>query len=368
MKKKLSKSEFAILRFIRNYIYLRNEPFDLIKAFVCLICKLLKKKIVVKMNIDENIQKYASQETLHNIRLYKKLYNDVLYSTLVFGSMAQEYFAFDFYSKTYEERRKYITMYSRAQEFDEKINVKKATAVFYNKYKTYNAFKKYYGRKLIRIAPDIDNYNEFYDFVVSMDKFVYKPTTLGSGKGIKLIQNYTPESLPALYDSFKADGECVIEEVIVQAPEMAAINPSSVNTMRMLTVITTDGIRIVNPFLRMGRNNSFVDNAGSGGVFALVDEESGIVCATPIDEDKNSYIFHPDSNMQLVGFKIPRWEEAKTLARELAKEVPEVRFVGWDLALTKDGWIMIEGNANAILIPQQMLIHKGMKKDLYSLI
>lgn len=58
----------------------------------------------------------------------------------------------------------------------------------------------------------------------------------------------------------------------------------------------------------------------------------------------NNYTYHPDTNIKLVGFQIPKWNEAVETAINLAKQVPDVRYVGWDLALTADGWVMIEGN------------------------
>lgn len=100
----------------------------------------------------------------------------------------------------------------------------------------------------------------------------------------------------------------------------------------------------------MGRGTSFVDNAGSGGIGCNVDSKTAvIVCAG--DEMGNDYIYHLDTKVKLIGYKIPKWEEAVSTAIELARQVPDVHYVGWDLALTNNGWVLIEGNEDGQFFP-----------------
>lgn len=120
--------------------------------------------------------------------------------------------------------------------------------------------------------------------------------------------------------------------------------------------------------LRIGQGNTFVDNGGAGGILAPIDLETGIIHSIPMDKLLNKYIIHPDTGVQIIGYKIPRWNEAIALARKLAYVVPSVRYVGWDLALTDDGWIMIEGNDNGQFVARQMLDQSGEKQMYYSLI
>ena len=86
-----------------------------------------------------------------------------------------------------------------------------------------------------------------------------------------------------------------------------------------------------------------MDNVCSGGLSAVVDTETGIVCSPGIDKLGYRRILHPDSGEQIVGFRIPRWDEAMALVKELAMKT-EDRYTGWDIALSKDGWVMVEGN------------------------
>ena len=140
------------------------------------------------------------------------------------------------------------------------------------------------------------------------------------------------------------------------------LHKESVNTVRIPTINYGDRIEIFHPFLRIGRGNAFVDNAGSGGIGCCIDVATGVVqCAG--DELGNDYSVHPDSGLELIGFEIPRWDEAVEMAKELASLVPEVHYVGWDLALTDKGWVMIEGNEDGQFLTQ-FFSHTGIAGEI----
>lgn len=56
----------------------------------------------------------------------------------------------------------------------------------------------------------------------------------------------------------------LLEERIIQDQEFSSFNDSSVNTVRVCTFNTKDGIVPAYGFFRTGRNGSFVDNAATG--------------------------------------------------------------------------------------------------------
>ena len=66
----------------------------------------------------------------------------------------------------------------------------------------------------------------------------------------------------------------------------------------------------VYPIELLVRKSKKIDNAGSGGIFASVDYENGIVQSDAIDFRGNHYNFHPDTNAQIVGFRLPEWQRA----------------------------------------------------------
>jgi hypothetical protein len=159
----------------------------------------------------------------------------------------------------------------------------------------------------------------------------------------------------------------VMEELIRQGSEMAVLHPQSVNTVRITTLRVGDKINIIHPFFKVGRAGNIVDNAAQGGIFGVIDIDTGVVTSA-CDKHGNRYIRHPETGVQLIGFVIPKWEEALELSRELSKVVPEAIYVGWDLAYTEDGWVVVEGNSRAQFVCYQIAEQKGFRKELESML
>lgn len=367
MNKVLNRFELIMLKVSRKLFKNHNEPFDIAVWLFCIVSRLLRRRSVRKLMITDAIETYAAKEVLANRRLKRKLYNDILYSALILGSTAEEYFWYKFETKKYFERRKFLTIFTRPFEFDQYMNEKEGTWIFQNKYKTYQNFKEYYRRSLILLESE-ENYKEFREFTQKHKVFVYKPYNQAHGIGIRLINISDYDSTESAFKALLRQGTFVLEERIIQSPDMAVLNSSSVNTIRVTTVLTKTGVHIMYPFIRIGKDNAFVDNGGAGGIIALVHVDTGIVYTIPQDIYGNQFIQHPDTKTQIVGFKVPRWQELIELAKRLPYVVPTVRYVGWDLALTSNGWVMIEGNNGGMLGGQQMLDQTGKKEAYYSLL
>lgn len=248
---------------------------------------------------------------------------------------------------------------SFAPEFDKnifcaKVNDEADSSVYYYKWNTYSRFKKYYKRDVVQVKSLEDLGSEsFYDFVERHRRFMLKPESRSCGRGIRIIDTVSVDDAKQQIKKVYCNGDTrfVLEELVEQCAEMARLHPESVNTVRFPTFRLDDRVHIFPPYLRMGQGSSFVDNAGSGGIFGLVDLETGRVYAA-CDELGNTYEVHPDTKERIIGFVVPRWEEALSLVKELITVIPSVRWVGWDLALTDDGWVLIEGNERAQFVFQ----------------
>lgn len=140
----------------------------------------------------------------------------------------------------------------------------------------------------------------------------------------------------------------MIEECVTNCKEIEVINPSSLNTVRATTLIEKDGTpRIVSIILRVGAPGSHVDNWGAGGVGYNFDLETGICNMYGRDKKNRPYVYHPGSNVQMIGFKLPRFDDLKQYVVELTKVFPSARYVGWDIAITPNGFDLIEMNCPA---------------------
>ena len=137
----------------------------------------------------------------------------------------------------------------------------------------------------------------------------------------------------------------LIEEVVIQCKKMNDLYPHSINTVRIITVNRYDGkVKVVAAYQRIGNNGRIVDNYNGGGMVVPINEQTGIIEYPAVDKLKNIYYKHPITNTDIVGFKIPMYKEAVNLAKKAAKVVKEIRYVGWDIAITDKGPVIIEGN------------------------
>lgn len=271
-----------------------------------------------------------------------------------------EFFLYHFDQLTHQERLSFVTEYEK-NIFCDQVNNPKCQEVFDNKWLTYQKFKKYYGRNVL-LSNQIDNL-QFEEYALKHKAFIVKPIVSSLGKGIKKVLIDGTLSYDKLFKKLVNDYPrgFIIEDLIEQDERIGAIHPQSVNTLRVHTIRLKDGVKVFRPYLRMGRGDSVVDNAGAGGIFTSVDMTTGIITKA-VDELGRFYTIHPDSGVELVGFHIPQWDEALKTAKELAEVIPENRYTGWDLALAKNGWVMVEGNTRAQMvfqIPEQ----KGFREE-----
>lgn len=289
----------------------------------------------------------------------EKIVLDILDMAQKYRFSADEYFCYHFENRSEEERNTFISDLNRI-DFCEKLNKASNLPYFDDKMKSAQVFGKYYGRDICGVKSTKD-LEAFRDFLREHPRFMFKPLTGTCGQGIS-IMTLSPDDTETLVKMIEEncsglkDG-FIAEELVTQTPEMAQFHPSSLNTIRVATVKFDEGVEVVASFFRMGRGGNIVDNAGAGGVFGTIDIETGVVDAVG-DEFGNLYEAHPDSGIPIKGFTVPKWDEAKNMAIELAQIVKGNRYAGWDLALTENGWIMIEGNARGQFV-WQMPRQKG---------
>ncbi|MDE7159357.1 MAG: hypothetical protein K2O24_00730 [Muribaculaceae bacterium] len=191
------------------------------------------------------------------------------------------------------------------------------------------------------------------------DRFIIKTTESSHGDNVWVIEGveYTAgDAILRRYDgremtlsSVLGKEPLIFESLIEQTPQMMALNPSSVNTVRFMTTLMPDGTaRTIATFIKIGRAGSCVDNAGAGGnVDAAVDVRTGRLYnaisfngwrkITPIQN-------HPDTGCRVEGMVIENWEEIKRRVEDFQRRLPYVKAAGWDIAITPRGPVVIEVN------------------------
>ena len=123
----------------------------------------------------------------------------------------------------------------------------------------------------------------------------------------------------------------------------------STNTVRIVTLVPEHGSALIACAVqRIGTTRSApVDNFGAGGLSAGIDVATGMIgpgAAKPVNGRMSWHERHPESGAQIAGVVIPNWPSIAGEMLALAARLPGIRYAGWDVVVTDDGFSIIEGN------------------------
>jgi len=193
------------------------------------------------------------------------------------------------------------------------------------------------------------------------DVFVIKTVSGGGGVGVYIIKkendnqfllnNITMHNTAELLEFFKTLDNYIFTEFIVPSDFSKSLNETSVNTMRVMTLIDpkTNKAFIAFAVQKIGTSESAPqDNFSKGGLTAAIDLETGQLsdCAThPKTKVHERYTHHPDTNIKIKGVTIPDWKSVKTEILNAANSLPMLKCIGWDFVISNKGLLVaIEGN------------------------
>lgn len=273
---------------------------------------------------------------------------------MIYGVLPEEYICYDYRNLDDKGKREFVTDLSR-EEIYKKCNNPNFVHIFENKYETYCLLKSYYQRDALLLNGTVSN-DELLDFIVKHKKIVCKPINLYLGKGIEILNTEDFKDIKDeqsyLLSLVQQNKEYILEDLIVQSADLGIFHPQSVNTIRIPTFRTKDGIVICQPFFKSGQGDNIVDNGGHGGILTAVDAETGVLISRGVDEKGTVFLKHPDSGIVFFGYQLPDWQQVIQIVTECMQFVPEVKYVGWDLAHTEQGWIIVEGNFRGQFVGQ----------------
>ena len=177
---------------------------------------------------------------------------------------------------------------------------------------------------------------------------IIKPSLYSRGKGIQALEikdgitNLDHQSIQEVFKSYKKNFQ--IQERIRQHAKMSELNPSSVNTIRIVTFRSGMEILLISVVVRIGRKGAVIDNQCAGGISAVIDENGklGKYGFGGFDDDN---ILKTDTGVTLEGFEIPSFDKALETVKKLHFQLPFFDLIGWDIAIAEDGEpILIEWN------------------------
>lgn len=269
------------------------------------------------------------------------IFADMLWCALKDNVGYLDYRVFGFAYITPSKRKTFLTM-NKNLMLTQIMNSSEAKVYYNDKTLFLNKFSKYTKRQWI----DIKNKrpSDLKRFCKGKESVFVKPPCSFGGQGIGEIKITPYTNFDSLFDELTRSEQTLVEEKIIQHEKMATLHPESINTLRIVTLNHNGKVHILSQLLRMGQNKSVIDNVTNGGIYAPVDENGVITHPAFCDKTGELFSVHPTTRVYLPGFRIPYYKEAIETVKEIASAEKDMGYVGWDVAITPDGPIIVEGN------------------------
>lgn len=268
--------------------------------------------------------------------------SDMAWCLMKYGARPIDYYRFKFYNLNRFERNRYLTFY-RYMKIAKKLI--RQGVIFADKVKEYNQYSPFINRAWMPTRGVSSH--ELKEFIVSNGECIAKPNRGEQGKGIYVVSNDIIANNHHILEELSSC-DYILEAKLANCKELDRINHSSLNTLRVYTMLDKTGKPVIlNMMLRIGKTGSDVDNWGAGGVAYEINLDEGIVHGYGIDKQCHKHLKHPGTDFVMPGFKIPQYPKVLEMIEKLCRIDSNSRLVGWDIAITPDGPELIEMNCPA---------------------
>lgn len=267
-----------------------------------------------------------------------------------------------FFRKEMQKSRWGWTKYTsdRMSETMRRINPEDVAELFSDKARFDARFERYLGREWI--CPRDCTPQALGEFLHKHTDAIAKPR---AGKGGFSVEELCPPKseyeLKKLQERLIEEDK-IVEEHIRQHPEVSAFYPNAVNTIRLTTFYTEKGPVLLAPLMRIGRGESVADNFDSGGVLTMLDVDTGRMLSGAMNKQYVWFDAHPETGKKFEGFVVPHWDKVRALCLAAAEEEPRAAYIGWDVAITPEGCVLVEGNSRPS-INWQCVDRRGWRKE-----
>lgn len=203
---------------------------------------------------------------------------------------------------------------------------------------------KHMGKFFINEKDEILTHNEALDELLKYDRLIMKPSVLKQGKGVKILdfENNREEALKDLRQ-YVRNGDFVVQELIKQSEQMNSFNDTSVNTIRIVSLILDNKVEILSSVLRIGSKGSVVDNYYHGGKERPIEKETGYLRDYLFQKDE---LFRVDDNQKPLERELLKGYDKASKLVSLHSRFPHIRLIGWDFAIDENYEpVVIEINA-----------------------
>jgi hypothetical protein len=192
----------------------------------------------------------------------------------------------------------------------------------------------------------------FHMLLENHPSFFLKKADSGNGKEVYKIDKHSID----LMDSIDLESTYVMEKTIIQHEALDRINPNCVNTLKVITYRKGNSIYFPNCYFRMGVGEAHLDNVKYGGFFIKYDIDTNKLDKagyTYMNYGGKSYYKHPDTHYVFEDKSLIYSKEIKKTLTKAALLFDGL-LIGWDIAYSVDGPLIIEGSLNPNLKKSQI--------------
>lgn len=262
-----------------------------------------------------------------------------MFNFIRYGCSYTDYFRGDYINLNAKQKKTFVTAksfykilhYLNDDEEREKLN---------NKIIFDGIFKEYLKRDFIDLRTA--TLEDFENFINGKEIFFAKVIDGLGGHGTeKIIVNSYPNK-EDLFSKLKEKRQYLCEEAIIQSDELNEINPYVVNSYRVVTLYKDGEAYVIGNALRVNQGTDSVIGCTDDLYFSF--DENGYIDSNVVDDYGNIYDEHPLTHKKFKEVHVNGVREAFEMCKKCALKLPKVRYIGWDVAFTPNGPVLIEGN------------------------
>ena len=273
-------------------------------------------------------------------KCYPLLVLDTGWCVLRYGMALTDYLNFKLYKRTHAQRKEYFGA-MREEKFYDTVSPPAYKKRFTVKPDFIREFAAYTRREIT--VPGRDDFAHFCAFLDKHAEFMSKPYDGSGGASVEKRKASDITDRQAFYDHAK-ENRIYLEELVTQHPDMNVLCPASVNTIRMMTYNDNGTPVFLWCGLRVGNGINPVDNFHAEGMGVNIDPETGKLYGVAINKDNEEFVAHPTTGVVFDGFQLPDFAQAKQMVLEACLLSDKIKMIGWDIALSDKGPLIIEAN------------------------
>lgn len=279
-----------------------------------------------------------AQKTGMNARA---IFQDIVRAKKLNHISLNEYAWTGYYELDKKQKRTVSTLWTRAQ-FRKTFTDRRYICILMNKVIFAKVFSEFYGRQWVSFADATPE--RLRELGGELGKIVVKPGCKGQGVGVRVLPVSTDAQAEAAMERIARMKNGIAEEYILQHETLSRLNPGAVSIIRFYSLCSPAGSYLFAPVLTTAVNDP-ISNGCQDALTAMADIRTGVVITDAVDQNNLvEYAAHPVTNVPFQGLQIPFWDETIAMMRRAVPLASKISNIGWDVAITPTGPIIIEAN------------------------